>query len=113
MDGDLSVLDNPRPPATTHASASAIVPGYEIQEELGRGGMGVVYRAYQSELNRPVALKMILAGSHAGDVERERFRREAKAVASLQHPNIVQIFEIGEASGHPYLALELVDGGSV
>ena len=97
----------------TQDFAASPVPGYEIFEELGRGGMGVVYRAQQSGLNRPVALKMILAGSHAGPVERERFRREAQAVAALQHPSIVQIFEIGEASGHPYLALELVDGGSL
>ena len=97
----------------THEFAASPVPGYEIQEELGRGGMGVVYRATQSGLNRSVALKMILAGSHAGPVERERFRREAQAVAALQHPNIVQIFEIGEANGHAYLALELVDGGSL
>ena len=99
-------------PQTREFSASP-VPGYEIEDELGRGGMGVVYRARHLGLNRPVALKMILAGSHAGPVERERFRREAQAVASLQHPNIVQIFEIGEANGHAYLALELVEGGSL
>jgi WD40 repeat protein/serine/threonine protein kinase len=101
------------PIGVTQEFRSQPVPGYEIHEELGRGGMGVVYRAVQTALNRPVALKMILAGSHAGAVERERFRREAQAVASLQHPNIVQIFEIGDASGHPYLALELVEGGSL
>ena len=89
------------------------VPGYEILHEVGRGGMGVVYKARHVNLNRSVVLKMILAGSHAGPKERERFRREAEAVATLQNPHIVQIFEIGEASGHLYLALEFVDGGSL
>ncbi|HEX3147229.1 MAG TPA: protein kinase [Gemmataceae bacterium] len=89
------------------------VPGYDILRELGRGGMGVVYLARQLDLNRPVALKMILSGEHAGIAERLRFRREAEAVAALQHPNIVQIFEVGESHGRPYLAFEFVDGGSL
>ncbi len=93
--------------------APPLVPGYEIVHEVGRGGMGVVYKARQLSLNRTVALKMILSGAHAGPTERERFRREAEAVAALQNPNIVQIFDIGEANGHPYLALEFVDGGSL
>src|SRR5262245_47497919 len=94
-------------------TATAGVPGYEILSELGRGGMGVVYLARQTKLNRLVALKMILAGAHAGPRERERFRIEAQAAAQLQHPNIVQIHEIGENEGHPYLALEYVSGGSL
>src|SRR5262245_26347470 len=65
------------------------VPGYAIEGELGRGGMGVVYRAQHLALKRPVALKMILRGGHAGPHERARFRAEAEAVARLQHPNIV------------------------
>jgi WD40 repeat protein/serine/threonine protein kinase/tetratricopeptide (TPR) repeat protein len=95
------------------------VPGYEILGELGRGGMGVVYKARQVQLNRAVALKMILHGAHAGAEEVARFRSEAKAVARLQHPNIVQIYEVGEWRGPddspplPYCALEYVDGGSL
>src|SRR5262249_27866597 len=97
----------------TAESTRPDVPGYEILHEVGRGGMGVVYKARQRSLNRPVALKMILSGSHAGPAERARFRRQAEAVGALQNPHIVQIFEIGEANGHPYLALEFVDGGSL
>ena len=97
----------------TEDFAPPLVPGYHILGEVGRGGMGVVYKALQLSLNRPVALKMILGGSHAGATERDRFRREAEAVAALQNPHIVQIFEIGEANGHLYLALEFVDGGSL
>src|SRR5262245_13999557 len=88
------------------------VPGYELLGELGRGGMGVVYKARQLKLNRIVALKMI-RGGHADVHARERFRREAEAVAQLQHPNIVQIHEVGEHNGRPYLALEFVAGGSL
>jgi tetratricopeptide (TPR) repeat protein len=89
------------------------VPGYKILGELGRGGMGVVYQARQVRLDRLVALKMILSGGHAGAAERARFRAEAEAVARLQHPNIVQVYEVGEADGNPFFSLELVDGGSL
>lgn len=89
------------------------VPGFEIIRELGRGGMGVVYLARQTGLNRQVALKMILAGASATPEERLRLQREAEAIARLQHPNIVQIFQVGETDGRLFLALEYISGGSL
>jgi WD40 repeat protein len=93
--------------------ARPLIAGYEIECELGRGGMGVVYRARQVRLNRPCALKLILAGAHADPIARIRFLGEAEAVGKVQHPNIVQIYAIGEAGGLPYLELEYLPGGSL
>jgi WD40 repeat protein len=89
------------------------LPGYELLGELGRGGMGVVYKAWQQGLNRLVALKMSSAGAHAGPQELARFRHEAEAVAQLQHPNIVQVYEVGEHAGRCYFSLEYLRGGSL
>src|SRR5262249_49136833 len=103
----------PRPERPGPPVRLPVVPGFEVLEELGRGGMGVVYKARQAPLQRLVALKMILAGGAAGSGARERFRGEADAVARLQHPHIVQLYAAGEHDGLPFLALELVDGGSL
>ena len=90
-----------------------IVAGYEIEDELGRGGMGVVYKARHIRLNRTCALKMILAGLHAGPEVVARFVTEAEAIARLEHPSIVRIHHIGDADGLPFLELEYVSGGSL
>jgi serine/threonine protein kinase len=100
----------PTPPAV---SVLPEPPGYEILEELGRGGMGVVYRARQLKANRLVALKMIRTIEHTTPQERLRFQIEAEAVARLQHPHIVQLYEVGEAQGQPYFSLEFCDGGTL
>jgi serine/threonine protein kinase len=89
------------------------IPGHTILEVLGRGGMGVVYKARDLQRKRLVALKMILVGGHAGQQELARFRMEAQAIARLQHPNIVQLYEVSESEGHPFFSLELVETGSL
>ncbi|MBC7821214.1 MAG: protein kinase, partial [Planctomycetaceae bacterium] len=88
-------------------------PGYELIDELGRGGMAIVFKARQQSLNRLVALKMILAGQFATEQALARFRQEAQAVAQLQHAGIVQIHEVGEHQGLPFLSLEYVPGGTL
>src|SRR5207248_1651735 len=89
------------------------LPGYKFLGVLGRGGMGVVYKARQVKLDRLVALKMVLSGVYAAPGELARFQAEAEAVARLQHPNIVQIYEINEHQGLPYIALEYSERGSL
>src|SRR5262249_44429222 len=109
----------PDPNAVTGASDAPLdvahrtltaISRYEILGELGRGAMGVVYHAREVRLNRPCAIKMILAGGHASPEAATRFLAEAEAVARLHHPNVVQIHRIGEAGGLPFLELEYVEG---
>ncbi len=106
------------PPADAGPKAEAPpvwpdVPGYEVLGVLGRGATAVVYKALQRGLNRVVALKVILAGEHAGPAGLARFRAEAEVVARLHHPNIVQVYEVGEHHGLPYFSLEFCPGGSL
>ena len=89
------------------------IPGYEVQELLGHGGMGIVYKAWHLRLNRAVALKMLLAGAYARPEELERFHREAEAVAALVHPNIVQVHDVGDVDGRSFFTMEFVEGGSL
>ena len=103
--------DPPAPPPG--GGPPAAVPGYEILGELGRGGAGVVYHARHRLLGRSVAIKMLHPGLFPSEADRRRLRAEAEAVARLQHPNVVQLYEIGEADGSPYLVLEYVAGGTL
>ncbi|MEK7469395.1 MAG: protein kinase [Planctomycetota bacterium] len=86
---------------------------FELMDEIARGGMGIVYRAFEPALNRHVALKVLIAGQNASDDQVQRFIREARAAAGLHHPNIVQVFEVGEETGSHWFAMELVDGASL
>jgi WD40 repeat protein/tRNA A-37 threonylcarbamoyl transferase component Bud32 len=101
------------PPAHTQPGNEEGVPGYEILGELGRGGMGVVYKARDTRLNRTVALKMVLAGAHARPHDLVRFLAEAEAMAAVRHPNVIQVHGYGEHDGQPYMALEFCEGGTL
>jgi eukaryotic-like serine/threonine-protein kinase len=119
MTTDFGTDGRPSPARTVQDAESAAgalapnePPDYEICGVLGRGGMGVVYKARHRRLNRLVALKMI-RGAYADEIQVARFKIEAEAVAALRHPNILQIYDIGEHRGSPYVALELLEGGSL
>src|SRR5262249_2393462 len=101
------------PTAATARAAAPGFPGYENLEVPGRGGMGAVCLARDTRLGRVVALKVLLAGDQAGEEDLARFKTETEAVARMQHPHIVQIFEVGEHQGRAFCALEYVGGGSL
>src|SRR4051812_49262419 len=107
MRGTMPDPDKPQKPL----AADRVVGDYEIKDELGRGGMGVVYRARQISLNRIVALKMLTG--HYGADELARFLAEAETAAGLHHSNIVQIYEVGEIDGAPFFSMEYVESGSL
>jgi serine/threonine-protein kinase len=113
---DLDALFPPQDetaPQLAEGTALPQIPGYKVEAVLGRGGMGVVFKARHLKLNRLVALKMMLAGTYAFPEELGRFRREAEAVAVLRHPNIVQVHDAGEVAGRPYFTMEYVEGGTL
>ena len=110
---DTSLAPGPSGGASPTPAAPARIAQYAITGELGRGGMGVVYRAFDTSLRRPVAIKMLLDREALGPVSLERFRREATLIARLRHPGIVQVFETGEHEGRPFIVLELVEGESL
>jgi serine/threonine-protein kinase len=101
------------PPASPHPTPLPAIPAYEVLAELGQGGMGVVFKARQLSVQRLVALKVIRGGALARPEELARFRVEARALARMQHPHIVQIFEVGAWQGQPFFSMEWVDGGSL
>ncbi len=102
-----------KPSLTPSSAELPRIPGYDVQEVLDHGGMGVVYRARHVRLNRSVAIKMLLTGAHAGPESRARFLREAEAAAGLRHPNIVQVHDMGDHDGLPYFTMEFVEGGNL
>jgi Protein kinase domain len=110
QDAGAMTLVSDRPVALAQAGAQLALPGYRIVCELGRGGMGVVYKAVQLNLNRLVALKVVLGGPLASTEDKARFHIEAEAAARLRHPNVVQVFDVGEWNGFQFLALELIEG---
>ncbi|MGA2258143.1 MAG: serine/threonine-protein kinase, partial [Thermoguttaceae bacterium] len=113
VSGVAKTMGSGQPAGLSVGATVRYVGDYELVEEIARGGMGVVYKARQISLNRIVAVKMILAGHLATKADHDRFHSEAQAVALLDHPNIVPVFEIGEQEGQHYFSMGYVDGQSL
>ena len=107
---DTSII--PSPPVLPDRRSGGVlwIGKYQVEQLLGRGRMGVVYKAFQQDLNRSVALKLLAEGGHASDKHKERFVKEAQALAKLRHPNIVTVYEVGEWEGQPFFTMDFVDG---
>jgi serine/threonine protein kinase len=110
---DIPTVDQPGTLPSPRLGALPYFEKYEVEGEIGRGGMGIVYKARQKDLDRPVALKMVLSGQLATPEQLARFHDEARFAARLQHPNIVSIYEVGEILGQPYFAMQFIGGPSL
>ena len=102
--------DEVSPSASGEFSVGSQVAGYRLDEQIGRGGMAVVYRAHDPRLDRHVALKILAPGLAQDDAFRQRFIRESRAAAAVDHPNIIPVFEAGEAGGVLFIAMRFVQG---
>lgn len=111
--GDTAIIPSPSILPEHRPGGVLFIGKYQVEQLLGRGRMGVVYKAFQQDLNRSVALKLLAEGAHASPQQKERFIKEAQAIAKLRHPNIVTVYEVGEWEGQPYFTMDFVEGKSL